>query len=330
MRIVQFIASGKMGGAENFTISLCNALALNGNHIYLFLPRKSALVKQVNPLVHIHIFKTSINRHNPFFYWELYRLIKNINPDIIHTHGAKATKFIYNLRHTIKPIHIATKHNARKGAIFNRIKHVIGVSKESVDSVKNTKATLIHNGIVPEEVMPSSPNKVFTILAVGRLDPIKGFDKLIEACSKLTFDYRLEIIGEGPWRKILEKQIKKLHLHNHVFLLGFSDNIPQKMHDADLVVSPSHSEGFSLVMIEALFYAKLFIATPVGGAKEILDDFFLATHEELHCKIKQLYQNHTQSMQLFQIISNHYKRHLHIKYCSSTHQKFYEKLKESR
>ncbi len=53
-------------------------------------------------------------------------MIKNY--DIVHTHGAKATQITYLLNKISPFIHIATKHNTRKGKIFNKVKNVISVS----------------------------------------------------------------------------------------------------------------------------------------------------------------------------------------------------------
>jgi glycosyltransferase involved in cell wall biosynthesis len=329
MKIVHFIASSGMGGAEKFVVSLCNLLAKNNIEIHLFLPNKSAIKTLISPLVNIHTLRASTNRYNPVFYWELYQLIRTIKPDIIHTHGAKATQLIHRLKWAIKPLHVATKHNARKGSIFNHINHVVGVSKESVESITSRQKTLIYNGIIPEKILPSSTNEVFTVLAVGRLDPIKGFDKLIDACSKLTFNYRLEIVGEGPYQRNLELLIKKLHLQNQVFLSGFSDKIPQKMHDADLVVQPSYSEGFSLVMIEALFYAKVFIATPVGGAKEILTTKFLSTHQQMQKKLEDVYRKYDEYKKSFAQLSEQKRNEFTMEKCAKNYRIFYTKIKEN-
>ena len=101
--------------------------------------------------------------------------------------------------------------------------------------------------------IPSEKN-VFVWIAVGRLIPQKGYENLLLAISELKKTHpevRLRIIGEGPIREELELQIKKLELHNEVFLEG---NIPlgwKKLYDAHAFVLPSISEGFSGALVEA-------------------------------------------------------------------------------
>ena len=330
VKIVQFIASSGMGGAEKFVLTLCNNLAKKGLDIHLLLPKQSPMAKLADQKVQLHTIQNSMGRYNPLFYLELYKLIKKLQPHIIHTHSAKATEVFYRLRWLHNSLHVATKHNGRKGAIFEHIKHVIGVSSQSVNSIKKSQATLIHNGIEPANITTmNAQNPTFSLLCVGRLDPIKGYDKLINICQKLPFPYELEIIGDGPWRKTLQLQIQNLNLQKSIKLTGFSHNIPQKMQQADVVILPSISEGFSLVMIEALFYSKLLIATPVGGAKEILHPEFLSTHENLQQKLEDVYQNYHQYKQNFATLAHELRPKLTMNSCAQEHIKLYKRLKES-
>lgn len=115
-------------------------------------------------------------------------------------------------------------------------------------------ATVIYNGITPQTIAPlSHPQKPFRIYAIGRLDKIKAYDLLIQACSNLSFDFRLHIVGEGQEQNNLETLTQQLNLNDKVIFEGFQSDIASHMNRSDLVVISSHSEGFSVVMIEALF-----------------------------------------------------------------------------
>jgi glycosyltransferase involved in cell wall biosynthesis len=318
-----------MGGAEKFVVLLCNELVRQGVDIHLFIPKQSPIVHLLDKAVQVHLLKSTMGRVNPLLHWELARHIRVLRPDIIHTHSAKATELVHRLHWFFRATHVATKHNARKGRIFNHVRHVIAVSQEGLESIHGTRATLIHNGIKPVKVSPTVPNSTFSLVAIGRLDPIKGFDKLIDACAGLSFPYSLKIIGEGTECDALEKQIKRLGLEESITLSGFCHDIPQLMHQADVVVMSSHSEGFSLVMIEALFYAKLFISSPVGGAKEILDKFFLVEHKNLCAKLEELYNNLGHCQKKFQSMAHSLRDELAIGHCAKAHCGMYFRLKDS-
>ena len=289
MKVLQFIASKNRGGAENVTATLTNALFEDGVDVELLLLAKSPIAKQID--VRIVITYLHFNsRFNPLLYLELLWVIFRKKPNIIHTHSAKATELIYAIRHFISALHVATKHNTRKGKIFNKIKYVTAVSHEVQKSIAPHIATTIYNGIISKPIIPiAHPQKPFNIYAIGRLDPIKAYDYLIETCAKLSFDFKLRIVGEGKEKGSLEALAKRLGIQDKVIFEGFQTDIPLCMSQSDLIVINSHSEGFSLVLIEALFYAPLLISTKVGIAPEILDDLFLIEHATLQEKIEDIH-----------------------------------------
>ncbi|NJE03840.1 glycosyltransferase [Thermococcus sp. MV11] len=113
------------------------------------------------------------------------------------------------------------------------------------------------------------------VVTIGNLLPVKGHRHLIEAMKKIVKDRNdvmLIIVGDGPLRKELEKQIKTLSLENHIRLVGARPHheIPLWMNAADLFVLPSLSEGNPTVMFEALGVGLPFVGTAVGGVPEII------------------------------------------------------------
>jgi GalNAc-alpha-(1->4)-GalNAc-alpha-(1->3)-diNAcBac-PP-undecaprenol alpha-1,4-N-acetyl-D-galactosaminyltransferase len=93
------------------------------------------------------------------------------------------------------------------------------------------------------------------MLAVGRMDSGKQFDRLIEAFFGLSHrfqDWDLVILGEGPERPILEQQVTMLGLQGRVMLPGRAGNIGQWYERADLYVMSSRFEGFPNVLAEAM------------------------------------------------------------------------------
>ena len=289
MKIIQFIASSEWGGAEDSFVNICNELA-KSHEIIVLLTKNNRIHKKINTNVKVHILSSQPNRYNPFLFLELLWLIRKISPDIIHTHSAKATQLIYFLHSLLPCPYVGTKHNSRKGKIFNKITNATAVSKKVAETIHAKYVKVIYNGIEPQ-VCEHTQNSIFTIRAIGRLHKVKGFDQLIKAVSKLNFPFLLEIIGEGKERKFLETLIKEYHLENNVKLLGYNTNIPSLITNADLIVISSYTEGFSLVLIEALFYAPLLISTKVSGSIEILPTVLLI-EESIAQKIDDIYQHY--------------------------------------
>ena len=95
------------------------------------------------------------------------------------------------------------------------------------------------------------------VIAVGRLDYQKGFDRLIQAwelvqhTGKFT-NWKLDIYGQGEWREMLQQMIDKAELQNTVCLNWPTKQIGEEYVKSDMLVMSSNYEGFPMVMIEAM------------------------------------------------------------------------------
>lgn len=95
------------------------------------------------------------------------------------------------------------------------------------------------------------------VLAVGRLDYQKGFDKLIQAWklvkedSELS-DWKLDIFGQGEWKDKLLNEIKEYELEDSLEIHAPTTDIGQEYVSSSILVMSSNYEGFPMVMIEAM------------------------------------------------------------------------------
>lgn len=95
------------------------------------------------------------------------------------------------------------------------------------------------------------------VIAVGRLDYQKGFDRLIKAWQIVQHtgkfpDWKLYIFGQGEWREMLQQMIDKAELQNTVCLNRPTKQIGEEYVKSDMLVMSSNYEGFPMVMIEAM------------------------------------------------------------------------------
>lgn len=288
MKICYFICSNIFGGVENIVIATLNELS-KSHEVALIAPKGCAFKDKLANGVKLYEYKSFDKRYNPLLYLEIARFAKDY--ELIHTHGAKASGIFHLVNLVLDKKFVATKHNIRKGAVFNKIKNVIAVSREVAKTITHPSYTL-YFGIDPVSVEPKKLTYDFSILSVGRLDFIKGFDKLIRACAQLKFDFELFIVGEGRERERLEQLIFELNLRGRVHLLGFRTDIRELMAGASLQVIASRSEGLPNTLLEGLFYSNLLISTDVGGISEILPRKFLTDHEKMATKITEIYDDY--------------------------------------
>ncbi len=114
------------------------------------------------------------------------------------------------------------------------------------------------------------------IVAVGRLEHEKGFDRLIDAMAIVSRDvdgWSLRIIGEGSLRASLQSQIESLNLSPSITLAGWVRPVWGELADATMFVLPSRYEGFPSALMEAMAVGVPSIAVDCpSGPRAIIDD----------------------------------------------------------
>lgn len=117
-----------------------------------------------------------------------------------------------------------------------------------------TKTYIIPNPI-KHLVKPNAAKQTNTIISVGRLEPVKNQQLLIEAFALIADkypDWRVEIYGDGSLRDELEKLIQQRRLVGRVQLKGVTKNIQGALFASKIFAFPSLIEGFSRALGEAL------------------------------------------------------------------------------
>lgn len=109
------------------------------------------------------------------------------------------------------------------------------------------------------------------VLFVGNLIKRKNVDSLLEAKKIANSDYYLVIVGEGPQYKKLKKKVDDENIRDVIFT-GARSDVEHIIPSCDVLVLPSFSESFGLVLIEALACGKPVIGSDVGGITEIIND----------------------------------------------------------
>jgi len=153
---------------------------------------------------------------------------------------------------------------------------VLGLPRARLEVIHNPVVTpaLFERSAAPLSHPWFQPDQPPVVLAVGRLNPHKNFGLLIRAFARLRArrPARLLILGEGEQRRELEALVRKYGLERDVQLPGFVDNPYPYMRRAAVFAVTSRSEGFSLVLVEAMACGVPVVSTdcPGGGPAEVL------------------------------------------------------------
>lgn len=118
-------------------------------------------------------------------------------------------------------------------------------------------------------------NKAFTIVIVGRLTPPKKLDRAIRLANKIkknSLPIKIQFIGDGELKADLQNQATELSVTNMIEFVGFKKNPYPYIKSADMLLSTSGYEGFSLVICEAMCLGTPVISTKTSGPTEIIDN----------------------------------------------------------
>jgi glycosyltransferase involved in cell wall biosynthesis len=277
MRICHFLSSDTYAGIEQYVDEISKEQSLN--HQVIIITNRSILNKFNNNVSKIGF--SSLGRSSPIGLLRLFFLIKEISPDIIHTHAAKPTFMINKIKKLFNAKHVATIHGAKKNLDeFDKADFITVGNATYLDKLKSKNKLVISNwALDPSNYNPGSRREYF--LAIGRLVKEKGFDILINAWKDI--DEKLIILGSGRLKKNLLKQIKDTSQESKIFIEESvsKNDIDEFYSRAKMLIISSRREGGPRVALEALLRGIKVISTKVGHMPDILDETYLCNPDSL-------------------------------------------------
>lgn len=312
MKFSFLINSFAGGGAERVVQTLAEELINKGHEVEIVLLEKSKMQYELPIQVKVTVLKTSfLNRGIgklltiPIQAWIYARYINSTSPDnsvslLVRSNLINIiSQFFGNRQRIIISERNNSKEQYKQGIngkimkillknLYPKANKVIAIShgvKESLSNfnVQLNRVEVIHNPQHLEYIRSQSkknteiqlPNSEFKVVTMGRLIAQKDHYTLIKAFAIVQKHYsaHLIIIGEGPFKKSLEKLVSDLELSNKVSFLGWKKNPFSILRNCDLFVLSSSFEGFGNVLVEAMACKLPVISTDcISGPSEILDN----------------------------------------------------------
>lgn len=223
----------------------------------------------------------------------LWRLLRSLRPDVVHTHGAEANfhgLLAAWLART--PVRIGEEigipAHGRIARLVFRLCYaaahaVIGVSAGvtrwllAQGEVPAGKAVTLPNPVqLPEgrgDVRP--PQDCLRFCHVGRLEPVKNLEALLRAFARLIADdtaAELWLVGDGSQRGALESLARSLGIARRVRFLGFQSRPAPILRQCHVAIQSSLTEGFGLAMVEAMGCELPVLSTLAGAAGDVIED----------------------------------------------------------
>lgn len=292
MKIMHIICGPGAGGAEVFVKDMAIEMSRLGHEVYVvFLQTAKESGRDEDFELHFldqlvnegigYAFIGARSRKNPIFgIVALKKIIKDLNPHIVHSHLYWPLFFLIFIRGF--PV-VFTKHSIQLGApralltiLLARTSAFVAICeacKKKFATIARGKTTQIDNGTA-FKVRPArkrTPDSTVKLLYVGRLFTVKNIDLLLKACSRLSdLNFELRIAGEGPELLRLKSLTSTLGIQHKVNFIGNIDDISSEMSESDIFVLSSISEGLPISLIEASLSGLPCLVTDVGGCSEVI------------------------------------------------------------
>ena len=316
MKIVHLVLSDSFAGIEQHVDELLSNNLLNKS---ILICNKS-ISHNFDKNIKTFVIK-NIGRRSLLGKYKLKKLLKQINPDIVHTHGSKTTSIISSINKKNYK-HVATVHGIKKNKkVYEKANLVIGVSKKAIEGIKN-KSVVITNWWYPKLVKFNSKKNEYA-LAIGRLEKVKGFDLLITSWKNIKTN--LVIVGSGQEKQNLKNLINQNNLSTRIKIIDDvkRDELINFYKNASVLIISSRDEGGPRVALEALFLQIPVLSTDVGHMSNILPNELLAKKNDKE-SLKELLETHVDNIKLinqdaiFDYITNDYsieKKVLEVNRC---------------
>lgn len=293
-RVVHLIGAA-LGGAE---IQLVNLLAAESNGPYMhevLCVRDGPLVRQFQKLA----LTTVLDKHgkvDPKFYLRLVTALRRSRPQILHTWTETPNLWGPSAAYLAGVPHVVMAETALSDpkaiplrlvdwANYRLADKIVGCCQAVASSAvgrgaPSERTSVVYLGVDVPAPYDGSERVPGLVLMLGRFDPRKGHDVLLDAIPQVLArvpgaHFALAGPAGSPETRrikaIVQQRVRELGLRERVEVLDAVDAATH-LRRATLLVLPSHSEGLPNVVLEAFAYSVPVVATAVGGIPEVVTD----------------------------------------------------------
>ncbi len=288
MKVVHILNSREYSGAENVVIQIIKYSCQHNIEAYYVSP-KGKIEERLKQEGIVYYMVDALNVYN------IKKVIKKVNPDIIHAHdytasivsaissqGIRVVSHLHNNTPWIKKYGWKTWAFFLSTCKYSDILYVSGaIEREYVFSkyIKCKKIVVgnpINLSIVEEKAKekPTDSEK-YHIVFIGRLAKQKRPDIFLDIIAEIVKEFpeiKACIMGNGELYPALIQKREELGINSNVSFLGFVENPYPILKNAKILLITSDWEGFGLVAIEALSLGKPVVSTQVGGLIDVVNN----------------------------------------------------------
>ncbi|HAI58867.1 MAG TPA: hypothetical protein DCM32_03210 [Xanthomonadaceae bacterium] len=276
MRIVHLLLTSRFAGSERYAIELAAAQADVGHDVTLLLRRAALADRPDAPGRHVPAGLAVVAVPDWLHGWHARRWLRRHRPEVAHAHLSAACKA---LRGVTGMARVATLHIAYRPRQHAHLDGLIAITPAQLEALPTdfagqrvhvdnwTRAQAAAVGArVRLRAMLGIDDGVHLLGTLGRVEPSKGHDLLLEAFAAAGFDQRVQlvVVGGGSALEGLRRRAPR-----GVHFVGFSTEPAGWLAAMDGFVSAARSEPFGLVFLEAMAAGLPILATDTEGGRHL-------------------------------------------------------------
>lgn len=278
LRIINAMFGRKKGSIEQSFIDYTNCLSDLKCDVTAMVYQNAPTIKSLTNQVEIKTL-TNFGQWDPAASWKLKKMIKDIKPDIIITHGNRATGLLNNAVTEVPIASVYHNYNAKQISKDNNTIITVSDSLKRCMIKRGLKADNIFTvpNMVYFSIPPNKPafswREPIIIGAMGKLVTKNGFSVFIDALKILKanqISFKAIIAGEGNEANKLKEQAKSSGLADLIEFPGWIEDKEQFFKNIDIFCLPSLDEPFGGILLESFLNLVPIIATNTEGPSEIV------------------------------------------------------------
>jgi glycosyltransferase involved in cell wall biosynthesis len=305
MNVLNLIDTGGPGGAETVFLRLATGLNRDRFRSIAAVSRDGWLAQRLRESGLEPRIVPASGSFNIRYLSSLVRLIRHTGTDLVLAHlygsaiyaslaGLLTGVPVVSVLHGQSDVNPRERFGSAKAAIVRAgSRRIVCVSENLREEIarrlqlRDSSCAVIPNGVDVAAFQPgrdrsiraalSLPDDVLLIGAIGNVRAPKAYDVLLRAAAILvrrSVRAHFVIAGEVSGtvgRELLELR-QRLDLESHTTFLGLRSDVALVLHNLDIFVLSSRTEGFSIACIEAMACGVPVVATRSGGPQHILDE----------------------------------------------------------
>lgn len=295
MRIVHFLSGLDRGGAQRVVAELTRQMSATHSvevwlkcrkEVVFGLPKEVACIDLADEEC---LSTLAVVR-------KLVSMLRESRPDLLVAHTNRNTAPaivaarianvpVYAVEHTVDAALSSPLWRIARRLTYPLAKRVLVLSSDQVRAFGRARTVVMPNPL-PETAFPRTEDPdyltvkthldehgLLRLVYVGRLEHVKGVDRLVEICGELTVPFHLEIVGSGALEQALMEQVTAAGLGERVTFHGWQSELESYYRRASIVVMASRVEGFGLSLIEGMVSGCVPVVYDVpGGFSDIIRD----------------------------------------------------------